>query len=338
MTYSIDDIYPVVAKVAAAVFSEKQVAEGQRALFVAPWIENIDSPTQIYPALDLLQQMQGSQAERQILFSALSKSVNRDFKDDRSFTNSLKWGNLGVKIGKLTAGDDDPLKAELINAYRSMLLKNLRGSCCTDNEIKKDQPLPEYIEAANKLVPDKPLTYEDVIASELKGTVKITHLLTKSAAARKLRDEGISVRDTTVVDNKIVNHDVTDVAWGERVNEYIERVLAFEGTENETDAEMLFLKAAFLGGMVSGISPGELRVSILRKYLRLVASSRLQKTSFIEWRFWLSIVEHEAPESFYDMASEVPNPNLKVMAAVSKLLEEPKKEVPKPTPTPTPKQ
>ena len=104
MTYKVDDIYPVVAKVATASFTEKQVAEGQRALFVVPWIENIESPTQIGAALQLLQQMQGSPVERQMLFSGFSRSINRDFKDDRSFADSLRWGIVAPRIGKLTAG------------------------------------------------------------------------------------------------------------------------------------------------------------------------------------------------------------------------------------------
>ena len=70
-----------------------------------------------------------------------------------------------------------------------MLLRNLRGTHATDNEIKKDKPLPDYIEAANKLMPEKPLTHDDVIAFDVKGTVKIIHLMTKSSTARKLVEE-----------------------------------------------------------------------------------------------------------------------------------------------------
>ena len=335
MTYWVNGIYPVVGKVAAASFTEKQVAEGQRALFVAPWIENIESPSQIPAAFELVQQLQGSPAERQLLYSALAKSMNRDFKDDRSFTNSLLWGNVAARVGKLT---DDALRVDIISSYRSMLLKNLRGSRCTDNEIKKGKPLPDYIEGANKLMAERPLAYEDVAASELKGTVKVKHLLTP--ATTKLRDELIAVRDTKVVDNKLVNHDVTDAAWVSRVNEFIEKILALEATDGETESEMFFLKTAFLGGMLSGVSPGELHDSIVRKYLRQLVGSSLQKSNFIVWRAWIGETERMAPDRFYELVLEFPNPNLKVMASANKLLAEPKaeskKESPKATPTPAP--
>ena len=335
LTYSPDGIYTVVGKVAKAVFTEQQIAEGQRALFVAPWIENIESPRQIYPALDLVQQMQGSAAERQILFNAVSRAINRDFKDDRSFTYA--WEAITARTGKLIDGESDPLKSELKSAFRGMLLKNLRGTRCKDNEIKKEEPLPDYIEAANKLFPEKAITIEDLNTTEYSGTAKLTNILKKSSAARKFREEMMGVRDTQIVDGKAVNHDVTDVAWAGRVNEFIDRALSFEGSDNETESEMLFLKAALVGGMIDGIGPGDLRKSIVRKYLRLVVGSRLQKTSFIEWRFWLTDVERMAPESFHEMASEFPNPNLKVMAAAIKMFAEPKKESSKPAPTPAPK-
>ncbi len=335
LTYSPEDIYTVVGDVAKTVFTEKQISEGQRGLFVAPWIENIESPRQIYPALGLVQQLQSSAAERQILFSAASRAIDRNFKDDRSFTYA--WDAITARTGKLVDGEGDPLKSELKTAFRGMLLKNLHGTRCTDNEIKKDGPLPDYVETANKLLAEKPLTIEDVSTSDVGGTAKLTHILKKSSAARQLREELIAVRDTQITDNKVVNHDVTDLAWVSRVNEFIDKALSFEGTDNETEGEMLFLKAAFVDGMISGISPGEVRKSIVRKFLRLVAGSRLQKTSFIEWRFWIANAEHDAPEYFYEIAAEFPNPNLKVMAAAKKLLEEPKKDPPKPTPTPPPK-
>ena len=335
LAYGPDGIYPVVLKVAKAVFTEQQVAEGQRALFVAPWIENIETPRQIYPALDLVQQLQGSAAERQILFNAASKAINRDFKDDRSFTYA--WDAISARTGKIIGGEGDPLKEELRSAYRSMLLKNLRGTRCKDNEISKEGPLPDYIDAANKLLSEKPISLEDIISAEFRGTPKLTDIRKKSSVGRKLAEELKVVRGTKIVDNKVVRHDVTDAAWVSSVTEFVDRVVAFEGSDNETETELLFLKGGLLGAMIESINPGELRSSVIRKYLRLIAGSRLQKTSFIDWRFWIADAERMAPEVFYEIASEFPSPNLRVMAAAKKMFDVPKKEEPKPAPVQTPK-
>ncbi len=334
LTYGVEGIYPVVVKVAKGLFSEKQVAEGQRALFVAPWIENVQSPRQIYPALSLINELQGSPAERQILFSAMSRAIDRDFKDDRSFTYA--WEAVAARTSKLIEGESDPLKLDLKNSFRSMMVKNLRGTRCKDNEINKDGPLPDYIVAANKLLPEKPLTMEDATSAEFKGTPKLTHILQKSSIAKKMREELMETRDTKIVDNKVVNHDVNDLEWAARVTEFVDRVISLEGSDGETEGEMLFLKSAFVGAMLSGVSPGDLRKSIVRRYLRLILASKQQKTSFIEWRRWLANVERSAPESFDEIASEFPNPNLKVILAAKRLFEASAKgEVPSPKPAAT---
>lgn len=321
LTYGPEVIYPVVIKVAKAVFTEQQIAEGQRALFVAPWIENIESPRQIYIALDLVQQLQGSAAERQLLFNAASRAIDRNFKDDRSFTYA--WEAIAATVGKLTMGEPDPQKSDLMNSFRSMLLKNLRGTRCKDNETKKGDPLPDYIEASNKVLGDKPITFEDINTAEYAGTPKLVNIAKKSSAAIKLREELLTVRDTKIVDGKTVKHDVNDIEWAGRVMELIDRVISFEGTDSETETELLFLRAGFIGAMISGIDPGELRKSVVRKYIRLLAGSKLQKTSFIDWLFWVADSERMAPGSFYDIASEFPNPNFKAMLAAKKLLDEP---------------
>ncbi len=330
LAYSPEGIYPVVVKVAKTVFNEKQIADGQRALFVAPWIENIESPRQIYPALDFVQQLQDSAAERQILFNAASKAIDRNFKDDRSFTYS--WEAIAARVGKLVAGEADPHKSDLMNAFRSMLLKNLRGTRCKDNEIKKGDPLPDYIQASNKILGDKPITFEEISTAEYAGTPKLVNIAKKSSEARKMFEEMLTVRDIRIVDNKVVHHDVNDIEWAGHVNELIDRVLSFEGTSSDTETEILFLKAGLVTSMLSGIDESELRKSIVRKYIRLLVGSKLQKTSFIDWRFWIADAEQTAEDSFYEIASEFPNQNLRVMAAANKLFTEPKKLEPNPIP------
>jgi hypothetical protein len=323
LVYGPEGIYDVVGKVARAVFTDQQVQEGQRALFVAPWIENIETPRQIYAALSLVQQMQGSPAERQILFNAASRAIDRNFKDDRSFTYS--WEAIASRVGKLTEGEPDPHKSDISNSFRGMLLKNLRGPRCKDNEIKKNEPLPDYIEAVNKVLGDKPITFEDISTAEYVGTAKLVNIVKKSSATRKFREELFAVRDQNIVDGKSVNHDVNDIGWAGRVNELIDRVLSFEGADGETETELLFIKAGFVGAMMSGVDPGDLRKSLVRKYLRLLAGSKLQKTSFIEWRFWIRDAERMAADSFDEIAAEFPNPNLKAIVAARKLLDAPVK-------------
>ena len=54
-----------------------------------PWIDNIQSPSQIMPAFDLLNELQGPASERQMLIGAFERAINRNFGDDRSFSRAF---------------------------------------------------------------------------------------------------------------------------------------------------------------------------------------------------------------------------------------------------------
>lgn len=334
MTYEVGAIYSAVAKVANAVFNQKEIKEGQRALFVLPWIENIESPTQIPPALDLLEQIQGTPAERQMLFSSLSRSISRNFKDDRSFTSVVSWGTgLGAKVGKMVSGGPDPQKEELTLAYRDFLLKNLRDARCKDNQVGKDEPLPKFIEVANKLFPQKPLTSDDIVGSEVDGAAKFSDLA-NSDSIKRLLEELRPIKGASSDGKKLDNIDQADPAWQMRVTEFVDKLLSLEATGSQTDTQIFHVKAALFLALLESIDRGELRKTVVRKYLRSLASSNIQKASFIEWFYYLNMLEKMDPEMFAELTPDFPNPNFRAALQAKKVLGDPNK-VMKPSLEPT---
>ena len=124
----------------------------------------------------------------------------------------------------------------------------------------------------------------------------------------------------TIVDNKLVKHDQTDAEWISRVNGFIDKLLAFEGSEGEIETELLMFKTAFLGAMLSdAVEPGELHRTIVRRYLQVIVRSPLQKTDFVQWLFWVEGLENYAHDDFAVIAPEFPNQNIKVLLAIRKL-------------------
>jgi hypothetical protein len=319
MTYEVGDIYATVAKVAKASFTAKQVADGQRALFALPWIENIESPVQVDPVLGLMAQLQGSQTERQMLLAAMSLTLRRRFADDRSFTTAITWG-LGMpkRIADLAAGEPDPSRAELTLAYRDFLIKNLTDTRCKENEINKDE-LPIYIEAANKLFLQKPITFDDVQSSDLGGSVKAVDLLARSSSLKKLRSDlgplkgaGPDGRKTEIIDQN-------NADWQARVNDFIDKALSWEGENEESESSTFMVRTGMFLGMLESIEAENLRRSAIKRYLGMLAASNLQKEDFIEWYFFANQIQKFSPDLFAELVPEFPNSNLKVMAEVKKL-------------------
>lgn len=338
LTYETGEIYPAVATVAKSAFNEKEIADGRRALFVAPWIENIESPTQISSAIDLVQEMQGSPIEKQMLFAALSQAMSRNFNDDRTFTSAVGWaGGPAKKIEKLIAAESDFVKADIVSAYRESLLKNLRGARCEENEIKREDPLPSYIEAANRLFPGKPISVEDIISSEVKDGAKSVDLLATSNDTQRIRSELISLTGAGPPDNPYL-FDKGNIEWQSKVTEFVDRIPSWKPREEISDLRLFSLRAALYGAILQIAPEGELMKTVLRRYLRYMAGTPIQKENYIQWSSQVRMVKGflgKNAEVFYEVAAEFPNPNLKLLVAANKLLAQPKKGEPTP---PTPKQ
>jgi hypothetical protein len=322
MTYEVGDIYAKVAKVAKASFNEKQVVDGQRALFLLPWIENIESPAQIASALDLIDDFQSNAAEKQMLSQAMARVLRQRFSDDRSLTSVLAGSRIADRIAKLTAAETEPSKADLTLAYRDLITKNLRDSRCRENEIRKEDPLPQFIEAANKLFPQNPLTYEDIAATELNGSTKAVDLLARSTSIQNIGTELRVLKGAGPDGRLIAKPDQNDLDWQARVLQMADKMLSWEGENEETESETLMVRAGMYGALLEEVTIPELRKTLVRKYLNLMAASPVQRSSFIEWYVFAKQVQDASPALFTELSREFSNINLKVMAE-SKILDNP---------------
>lgn len=318
LTYQVRDIYSVVGAAAKVLFNSKEIADGRRALFLLPWIENIESPRQVNPVLRLLVELEGPESEKQMLVSALQRALVRNFHDDRSFTSEVSSSSttLSMKIKALKGAEPDDSLAKIITIYRAYLVKNLQSTRCKDNEVKASEPLPSYILSANELFSKKPLTAEDLVTSDYADTGKFVDIKARSTSIKELNNRLPPLKGE-IVDNKIVHFSGPE--WQAKVVALVESVIAWEGSDGETETEMLVVRSAFFEYMLQSIDDPEFRKNITRKYLAHLAASRVQKTDFVSWYMWVSGVQKQNPDIFAQLFDDFPNPNLAVMVKLKKL-------------------
>lgn len=313
LTYEVGSIYAAVGKVAKSVFNEKDVAEGRRAVFIAPWIENLESPRQVEPVIDLIFDLKGPPVERQMLLAALSRAINRNFQDDRSFTSSVIPINstLAKRMRSVASGSaPDNLLDGILSQYREFLVKNLRGSRCRDNEISKAGPIPAYIEEANRLFAQKPLSGEDLIAFDFENTGSFPDVFARSASARELGNQ-LRPLQGKVVEGKVVLF--SDPQWQAKVLEFIDKVATWEGSDNETEIETLMVKATMFDVLVRSIDLPDLKRIVIRKFITYLSSSSLQKRDFPVWHMYVAGIQRSNPDLFAEIVQDFPNANLSVM-------------------------
>lgn len=310
LVYRPDGIYDAVAEFTKAYFTEKQIAEGQRALFLVPWFENLRSPSQIAPAFKLLVTQKGPASEMQILTGAFFRAIDRNFDDDRSFS---AYASNGLVVANKNMNSD---LSEVIRmqmpAFRSSMIKNLRASRCVDNEIPKGDAPPIYIQALNKMFPERPLTEDELKPSELKGTAKPVDLST-SVDFREITKELFEIKGVGS-DNKIVELDKTNPEWQAKVTTFIDKIHSWQSREEMPETITFALRSNLFLSVLESVPDPALRKEVIRKWLRFMSGSPMQKDkSYILWhsQFWM--VMKSDPEMFIQLSAEFPNHNFRVM-------------------------
>jgi hypothetical protein len=314
LVYDVADIYAAAGAVAKAAFSSKEIEDGVRAMFILPWFENIESPAQIAPAVDLFAEFQSIPLERQILSTAFSRAISRNFSDDRSFTFSVEWERSGSKLYRLTTGIDDPSKLELRTAYRDFMLKNLRSGRCSGNEISDSDALPAYVVSANQIHPEKPLTFDDVVHSDVLASPRIRKYW-QSTESRRLQTELRRLRVTNE-GNAITEEDKAGEEWQTRVNTLLENIAAWNAGGDETESDVFNQKSILYRTIVGLVPDGRIKGSVFRGYMRFLHSAPMQKENFVEWYFHVRRLADDDPELFYEMTSEFTNPHFRLMSAI----------------------
>ena len=312
LAYDVSEIYSAVGSVAKEVFSRQEVEEGLRGLFVVPWLENISSPAQIPPALDLLAQFQESDAEKFLLFAALSRAIDRNFADDRSFTDMLERGGTQNKIGRLVSGlGDESLKADLSASYRSFLLKNLRAPRCGENEIKVDSELPRYILQTNYIFREKSLKSDDVAHSDVKEKAEIVSYW-RSQSSLRIRNQFRELRTAKSREG------ITPEEWAAMFRQAMESLNDWRTSDDESESDLFNQKSVLLRTLYEDVPDGKLREALTENFVKLLESSPIQKQSFGEWLFHARWLASKDKELFAKTAANSASPNLRLLVTLSR--------------------
>ncbi len=311
LIYDVSSIYGALTKVAISSFDKNEINEGVRALFLATWIENIESPAQVGPALDLVASFQSIDIERQILSTALARSISKNFADDRTFSFVIERDRFASKAFRLASGTDDPSKAEIRSAFREFLVRNFQAERCAENKISDGSDLPRTVVDANPLFGDKPLKIENIFQTETGGGYTPKFYWT-SEGSRRITSELRNVR-ITKVGTPISESAKAEDEWKVQVRSFIDSIESGNADENETESGVFNQKSVIYRTLIGLIPEGSLRDDAIRSFLRFLHGSRLQTDNFIEWYLHVKWLAAKYPEPFFLISSDVPNPIFQLM-------------------------
>ncbi len=314
MGYLVDDIYASVAAVAKDSFTPTEISDGVRGLFLLPWIENMQSPTQILPIMEMLSGLKGPAPEHQLLINALERAVNRSFGDDLSFSHAFFRASYKASQFINSARE----REELTMAWRDFLAKNSSGPRCLESKPKNKDDLPHPVAEFNFMFPEeKRFTVEDFVAVEYRGAPK-DKLYLDSEMYKKVSLLFKAARETK---NRPENKDdkSAQLEWQTKISDVLQALDSWKASAEETESEVFNPKTVFYGSMIPEVADPEMKAAVMRAFMRYLAGSPMQKDSFIEWFYYTRWLTGKDPAMFDELAPDFPNPNFKVMRATKKL-------------------
>lgn len=287
LLYEVDDFYELTTEIAKSSFNSGKIKEGERLIFLTPFVENMKSPSQISPISKMLSNISLTEYEMSNLISVFSKSLGKISNDNRSFSYFMNSQNLFRDIYQLSRKfyDNQESYDELRLASREFLISNLQGIRCEDfYQKKKPEPaetLPFYVAEANKVFfQDAPITFEDIKPQDWEKTDIPASGLENQFDVIKNKLEKLRFWE----DEKLTGEQIKEgYDWQEEFLNALESVSEIKSLESQNDLEIFHRKCLFFRLLLREASKLKLKEQVIRNYLQLLKDNSIQKNFASEW-------------------------------------------------------
>lgn len=327
LTYIVADYYKILLEIVNQTFDHEARQRNEHIYFAASYIESIESPSQVIPAIELLRSLKASPPEFEMLKSSLTDSFRKVQESPRGFALSL-GGSMSALISMLVPKDPkarDAGSIQLLKAYRNYLVRQSTSEQCADALMIDKHGKPNgLIEFANELF-EIPLSVDEVTPETVKPAPKVYHywqrpkskaLLTNIKSLRFGKSEnGLSIKDRSTPE------------WQQDVLQFLEKMEDWKVVDEETEADYLHQKSVLYNGLVQLVPPGTLHSNVLRSYALFLRDSRMQKESPGQWLYYAKLVlrtggelKGKEQEEFMNILNNSGSPPFLVYSELGRLL------------------
>jgi hypothetical protein len=324
--FEVTDFYRLIEKVTRAVYDEKRIRQGERVQFLLPYVENMSSPAQITPIVNLLLSLSLRTKESFIVSQSFATALKKISADDRTFSAALMRESTVSNVFRLI---ESYRKAgvpitEIQSAFRSYLSKHLSGTRCEDNLMLLGKELPYYIKEINYYYPDNPFTFDETKPAKLEDK-PVNKEYFESEEAKTLLSDFKNLRGYDD-DEPSMREPKTSAAWQEKMLDYLRRLDAWEG-RGETTEEDQFHQKCILYLALARIAPsGEQTDQVIFGYIALLSQSGPLAESRIEWLWHVHELirfirdrQNDEQVRLIDLLANAKNPVLQVYGELTKV-------------------
>lgn len=290
--YDVDSFYATVQAIAQTGFDAEETSRGEPVFFVETYIGKINSPNQIPPAVKTLLSLQATDLQLATLVRAFSSALQKIPADDRSFCapSNSTLAAIDELVDRLRQRELP--SDEVIEAYRTYLIRQLGGSRCADTATKDQRALEnQFIAHFNgKLVSSAykkiaPIS-EDEIKPEKRDGVAINEAYWKSAKARAILSHLKKLRFGSQ-SKELQEQDKQAAEWQSQLSQLLKDLEAWTAEDEKSEEDYFHQKSVAYFALLKTIPANQQYEGVLDEALRdfasLLSSSPLQKEKPAEW-------------------------------------------------------
>ena len=290
---NVDKVYETLSAILASTFTEKEKKQDAHIFYALPYIESMNSPAQIVPIIKTILSLKPNQIQLSILAGTFTRTLKNLPGDDHSFRQSMSSNKTTSQIINLRKAYNDRQLPdhELIEVFRTYLLKQLNGTRCSDGlKFNMNTPLaskyvlPNYVEFVNaNLLTNNPITAEQIEPFKVENaenSPEYYHDLGEENRLEKYRKLRFTSQDKEISEVE-KEQDEWQVGFSQLLND----VVAWTPNDILADQDYFHQKCIFFQSLIE-IAPKdklELRVNAFNQYLFFVSNSSMQRENRAEW-------------------------------------------------------
>jgi hypothetical protein len=281
--YDVSEYYQALQAVEKG-FGVEERKQGENGRFVQSYIDDVVSPAQVGPVVNLVADLRAPSLELSFFVSGLSARLKRISGDPRSYALSMRHGNIVSGFERLIneCKENNVPTNELLSSFRSYIISQLGSVQCSDALIRQTQEdqKDDDITYVNKWF-NVPIRYDDVKPTKVEPAADSAPFWSSPDSARLLMKVKALRFGTKRTALSIEERGTPE--WQQNFLEALSDLEGWDSASEKTESDYFHQKCNLYGALFDLAPTDEGRVRILLSFASYLRNTVMQERSRIEW-------------------------------------------------------
>ncbi|MDT7603821.1 MAG: hypothetical protein QOF61_1818 [Acidobacteriota bacterium] len=343
----VSEFYDMLTRVAREAFTPAERSRDEDVRFVETYVDNITSPAQVRPVVEVIAAVGDTPARVETLTRAYAKVLRNLNGDDRTFTAYLDNSAGGIRLLGAKSAEHGVAADQLLASARDYFTRHLTAVRCADN-VRRAARSAELFKSLDEILsepaPDarepQHATFAELRPARVAGEMQVFRHWQTPAGARLLFKIKELRFGAGAVGAPLSDADRRTPQWEARLLEFRNELADWDERTEATAEDYFHQKCVLYWALLELVPPGAAQDQVLADYVAFLRKPTVQQDSPLEWfmhvKDLLDLTRRTAPETppkrakLLDALRDSGDPVLRLYSNLERLL-------PPPAPQPPPK-